>query len=252
MGEALLAGLIKAGEAPSTISFVEKRADRAAEISAKYGAVSASFEEVAAAKNVLIVVKPQDFAETLAAMKPHLSSGALLISFAAGKTLAAISSGMGADVAAIRVMPNTPTLVGLGMAGISPNSAVTADQLAFVVDFLNASGQAVVVPEEQQDAVTATSGSGPAYFFAFVEAMVAGAVKLGLSEEVATTLTVQTLLGAGAMLDQTGLSATKLRENVTSPNGTTAAALATFNAGGLADLVSSAMLAAAKRSQELA
>jgi pyrroline-5-carboxylate reductase len=198
------------------------------------------------------VVKPQDFAVTLEEIRPHLHSNSCLISFAAGKSLTAMAQLVGSEVPAIRVMPNTPTLVGLGMAGISPNEKVQADQLSFVVNFLNTAGKAVVVPENLQDAVTATSGSGPAYFFAFVEAMVAGAIKLGLPQDVATTLTVQTLIGAGAMLEQTGLSATKLRENVTSPNGTTAAALATLSEGGMSELVARAMTAAANRSQELA
>ena len=118
--------------------------------------------------------------------------------------------------------------------------------------FLSATGKAVEVEESLQDAVTATSGSGPAYFFAFAEHMIEGAMALGLSKDVATTLTAQTMLGAATLLDQSGKSATTLRENVTSPNGTTAAALASFADSGLKTMVATAMAAAAKRSQELA
>jgi pyrroline-5-carboxylate reductase len=149
-------------------------------------------------------------------------------------------------------MPNTPTLVGKGMAAVSMGSGVTDAQRDFVLGFLAATGKVIEVSEDLQDAVTATSGSGPAYFFAFVEAMVAGAKELGLSEKDATTLTVQTILGAAILLEESGKNATTLRENVTSPNGTTAAALLSFENDDLNSIVSKAMKAAHNRSQELA
>jgi pyrroline-5-carboxylate reductase len=149
-------------------------------------------------------------------------------------------------------MPNTPTLVGEGMAAASMGVGVTAEQREFVLGFLGATGKVIEVKEELQDAVTATSGSGPAYFFAFVEAMVAGAKELGLSEQDATTLTIQTIVGAAKLLDESGKSATTLRENVTSPNGTTAAALASFGNENMNSMVAKAMKAARDRSQELA
>ena len=149
-------------------------------------------------------------------------------------------------------MPNTATLVGAGMAAISLGSGVTAEQSDFVTGFLAATGKVVELPENLQDAVTATSGSGPAYFFRFIEAMVDGAKALGLSHEVATELTVQTMIGAAKLLESSGKSATTLRENVTSPNGTTAAALASLDANEISNLVATAMKAARDRSQELA
>jgi pyrroline-5-carboxylate reductase len=149
-------------------------------------------------------------------------------------------------------MPNTPTLVGAGMAAISLGAGVSANQSKFVSGFLAATGKVIEVSEDLQDAVTATSGSGPAYFFRFVEAMVDGAKALGLSDADATTLTVQTIVGAAKLLDESGKSATTLRENVTSPNGTTAAALASFESHQLGDVVAQAMKAARDRSQELA
>jgi len=152
----------------------------------------------------------------------------------------------------IRVMPNTPTMVGAGMAAASMGTGVTDAHKKFVLGFLAATGKVIEVSEDLQDAVTATSGSGPAYFFAFVEAMVAGAKELGLSQEDATTLTIQTIVGAAKLLDESGKSATTLRENVTSPNGTTAAALASFGSSDLNSMVAKAMKAASDRSQELA
>jgi pyrroline-5-carboxylate reductase len=129
---------------------------------------------------------------------------------------------------------------------------VTDQQKGFVLGFLAATGKVIEVEEALQDAVTATSGSGPAYFFAFVEAMIAGAKDLGLSHEDATTLTIQTIVGAAKLLDESGKSATTLRENVTSPNGTTAAALAILGSSDLNSRVAKAMKAARDRSQELA
>jgi pyrroline-5-carboxylate reductase len=143
-------------------------------------------------------------------------------------------------------------MVGAGMAAASMGTGVTDTQKQFVLGFLAATGKVIEVTEELQDAVTATSGSGPAYFFAFVEAMVAGAKALGLSESDATTLTIQTIVGAAQLLDESGKSPTTLRENVTSPNGTTAAALASFASNDLNSMVATAMKAARDRSQELA
>jgi pyrroline-5-carboxylate reductase len=175
-----------------------------------------------------------------------------VITFAAGKTISFISNGLGTGNPVVRVMPNTPTLVAQGMAAASMGAGVTAAQREFVLGFLGATGKVIEVTEDLQDAVTATSGSGPAYFFAFVEAMVAGAKELGLSDHDATTLTIQTIVGAAKLLDESGKSATTLRENVTSPNGTTAAALASFGNDNLNSMVAKAMKAARDRSQELA
>jgi len=253
MGEALIAALIRSGVNPGDISFAEKRDDRAAELTARYSILHRDLSEVAAqASTILIVVKPQDMGATLSELAPHLNADALLISFAAGKTIASITDGIGKSNPVIRVMPNTPALLGKGASGYSLGAGVNAAQRDFVATFLAATGKAIEVPESLQDAVTATSGSGPAYFFAFVEAMVEGSVALGLSREDATLLTIQTIVGAAALLESSGDSPTTLREKVTSPNGTTAAAIASFNGSGLNKIVAEAMAAAAKRSQELA
>lgn len=253
MGEALIAALIRSGVNPGDISFAEKRNDRAAELTARYSIIHKDLSVVAAeAATILLVVKPQDMDATLSQLAPHIATDSLLISFAAGKRIASITQGLGKSNPVIRVMPNTPALLGKGASGYSLGAGVTDPQRNFVANFLAATGKAIEVPESLQDAVTATSGSGPAYFFAFVEAMVEGSVALGLSHEDATLLTIQTIVGAAALLESSGDSPTTLREKVTSPNGTTAAAIASFNSSHLNKIVAEAMSAAAKRSQELA
>jgi len=253
MGEALIAALISSGVNPELITISEKRADRCAELIAKYSIKQAPLStNVASADALLLVVKPQDMAGVLEEIKGSINPSAVVVTFAAGKTISFISNGLGTGNPVVRVMPNTPTLVGAGMAAASMGVGVTDTQKQFVLGFLAATGTVIEVAEELQDAVTATSGSGPAYFFAFVEAMIAGAKELGLSEADATTLTVQTIVGAAKLLDESGKSATTLRENVTSPNGTTAAALASFAASDLNSMVAKAMKAASDRSQELA
>jgi pyrroline-5-carboxylate reductase len=253
MGEALIAALIRSGINPADISFAEKRSERADELASRYSIVHKDLTEVAAQSSIiLLVVKPQDMQTTLEDLAAHISADCLVISFAAGKTIASISAGLGKSNPVIRVMPNTPALVGKGASAYSLGTGVSEEHKKFIAHFLAATGKAIEVPESLQDSVTATSGSGPAYFFAFVEAMVEGAVALGLSREDASVLTIQTIVGAAALLDQSGDSPTTLREKVTSPNGTTAAALASLNNSGLHAIVADAMAAAAKRSQELA
>ena len=253
MGEALIAALIKFGMKAQSICVSEKRAERAEELIKSYGISVCEPAETAGCSDVLLlVVKPQDMASALDEIKGSIKAGALVITFAAGKSTSFISSHLGTNNPVIRVMPNTPTLVGVGMSVISRGSGATDAHAAFVSAFLGATGKVVEVPEDLQDAVTATSGSGPAYFFAFAEHMIQGAMALGLSKDVATTLTAQTMLGAATLLDQSGKSATTLRENVTSPNGTTAAALASLTESDFAGIVAKAMKAARDRSQELA
>ena len=252
MGEALLAGALKSGLSASDITFAQRSDERAAVISQRYGIARKELAEVAATDVILLCVKPKDIASLCEEIKSDLRPGSTLVSVAAGKTIEGIQAIAGPSVGVIRVMPNTPTFIGKGAAGISLVSSVNPSHADFVKKLLAASGIVIEVPEELQAAVTATSGSGPAYFFAFIEAMVEGGKKLGLSEEVATQLAVQTIVGAAGMLQESGKSAKELRENVTSPNGTTYAALMTFEAHKLSEIVASAMEASAKRSQELA
>lgn len=253
MGEALIAALIKSGFPTSSIAINEKRPDRSDELTSKYKITSLTLEELVVNSSIiLLVIKPQDMEDLLSHIKDKLDPSTLLVTFVAGKKISFITDRVGSRQPVIRVMPNTPTLVGAGMAAISLGESVTDKQSEFVRDFLQSTGKVIEVKEELQDAVTATSGSGPAYFFAFVEAMIAGARKLGLSESDAMTLTIQTIVGAAKLLTESGDSPTTLREKVTSPHGTTAAALKSLEESGLDSLVVKAMEAAKKRSQELA
>ncbi len=252
MGEALLAGLIAAGVPARNISFVEKRAERSSEIVAKFGAQPRDLEDVARDSDLLLlVVKPQDLGDVLDSCKGQVKSSALLVSFVAGKSTSFIENRLGGVSSVIRVMPNTPLLIGKGMSVLSAGTNASSQQMEFITGLLSSSGDVWSVEEELQDAVTAVSGSGPAYFFAFVEAMVSSGQSLGLDEQTSTRLAIQTIIGAAGMLQESGKSATTLRENVTSPNGTTAAALKVFTEGGLAQLVEKAMTAARDRSVEL-
>jgi pyrroline-5-carboxylate reductase len=253
MGEALISALIASGINPRTITVSEKREGRAEELKLKYDVEIAGLAaNVGKSDVILLVVKPQDMSALLTEIKPFLLEKTLLISFAAGKKIQFVIDHVGAFFPVIRVMPNTPVLVGAGMSAMSMGSNVLEFHRTFVQSFLGATGRVVEVDETLQDAVTAVSGSGPAYFFAFVEAMISAGAELGLSPEIATELTVQTLIGAAALLASSTKSATELRVNVTSPNGTTAAALKSLSESGLAGIVKSAMTAARDRSQELA
>ena len=253
MGEALISGLVSSRFPRAQIVFTEKRADRAREISSKYGAREVDLIELAKSSDViLLVVKPQDLEQLLVSIGADLNKNATLVSFAAGKTTDFVSKIVGSNISIIRVMPNTPTLIGLGMAAISLGKSVNTEQAQFVSAFLATCGKVISIEEKLQDAVTALSGSGPAYFFAFVEEMIKSGISLGLSKDQATTLAIQTMAGSAAMLEQSGKSATTLRENVTSPNGTTAAALKVFSEANLGEIVTRAMTAARDRSQELA
>ena len=253
MGEALIAALIGSGVEPSAISIVEKRPERCSELVGKYAIATDSLHNAVATNDViLLVVKPQDMQGLLGEINPHINAKALVMSFVAGKRIGFIQKNLTPSQPIVRIMPNTPTSIGLGAAGYSFGNTVTQEQRAFVTSLLAAAGKAVEVDESLQDAITATSGSGPAYFFAFVEAMVEGAVALGLSRDDATTLTIQTIVGSAALLEKSGDSPTVLREKVTSPNGTTAAALASFSDDHLSEIIARAMKAAHARSQELA
>lgn len=252
MGETLLSGLIRAGNSPTDLAVGEKRAERAAELRATYGVPVVSNIEAAAADTVLVVVKPQDMTGVLDEISAALRPGQLLISLAAGITTALIEQHVPAGVAVVRVMPNTPALVDEGMAAISGGAQATEEHLARAESLLAATGRVVRVPEVQQDAVTAISGSGPAYIFLVVEAMIDGGVALGLPREVATELTLQTLTGSAKLLRETGELPEALRAKVTSPNGTTAAAVAQLESHDVRGAFLAATEAARDRSKELA
>ena len=253
MGETLLSGLLRAGFTPEELVITERRSERAAELEAKYGVRALSNLEAAGAADVLVlVVKPQDMTALLSEIAGHVVPGNLVVSLAAGVGTEAIATHLAAGTPVVRVMPNTPALVDQGMAALSRGAHVSDEQLEQAMDLLRSCGKAIEVPEAYQDAVTAISGSGPAYVFYVVEAMIEAGVVLGLPRATATELTVQTLFGAATMIRETGTHPTVLREQVTSPGGTTAAALRTLDDHKVRAAFVSAIEAAAQRSRELA
>ena len=249
MGEALLGGLVACGWADAVdLHVVEPDAERRAVIVAAVGGVSVG-ESPVEATDAVIAVKP----DVVEAVLPALSNAGVsrVLSIAAGVRTAAIEAGMPAGTAVVRSMPNTPALVGKGASAIAGGSAATAGDLEWAAGILEAVGIVVTVDEADIDAVTGLSGSGPAYLFRMAEAMQAAGVEQGLAPEVADALTCQTLLGAATLLSESGEDPGVLRQNVTSPGGTTQAGLAVFDDADLLGLVSRVVAAATERSREL-
>ena len=252
MGETLLSGLLRAGRAPEQLVITERRSERAAELTEKYGVRALSNVEAASlADTLVLVVKPQDMDALLTEIRDHVADANLVVSLAAGITTDFIEARLQPGRAVVRVMPNTPALVDQGMAAVSAGSHVGADHLTEAQDLLAATGKVLEVPEKLQDAVTAISGSGPAYIFYVVEAMIEAGVVLGMPRATATELVIQTLYGAATMIRETGQHPTVLREQVTSPGGTTAAALRELDDHKVRAAFITAMEAAARRSAEL-
>ena len=249
IGEALIEVLLRAGLSSESLFVAEKRQERKDEIINKYDV--SEIKDYSSLDAVLFAVKPQDFMATLETISSSLSNSPLIVSFAAGIKIKSIEEKLGKGSRVIRVMPNTPMVMGRGMSAMSLGSAAFSDDQEWVRGFLSIAGEVIVVDESLQDAVTATSGSGPAYYFAFTEAVVGAARRLGISQEDAVTLASQTLIGAALMVQKSGKELNTLRENVTSPNGTTAAALKSFADSGLEEIVYKAMKAAHDRSIEL-
>ena len=253
MGTAIIKSLLTAGISANQICVFEKDPTKAADIASNLGVNLKGISEHAESCDVLfLAVKPQDLGDLLAKFNKSLKPKCLVISIAAGKTTAFIEEALGQNNPVIRVMPNTPAQIGKGVSAISAGKFAGKEDLALANQLMSASGIVVEVPENQQDAVTALSGSGPAYFFNFVEEMIKGGIALGLTEEIATKLAIGTISGSAAMLQESGLDAATLRKNVTSPNGTTAAALNVFSESNLSEIVGKAMKAARDRAQELA
>jgi pyrroline-5-carboxylate reductase len=249
IGEALIEVSLRSGLSKESLFIAEKRQERRDEIIATFGV--SEIMNYGSLDAILLAVKPQDFMATLEAISDSLSGSPLIVSFAAGIKIKSVEERLGKGSRVIRVMPNTPMVMGHGMSAISLGSAATPDDQNWVREILSNAGEVIVIDESLQDAVTATSGSGPAYYFAFTEAVVGAARRLGISQEDAVTLASQTLIGAALMVEKSGKELKTLRENVTSPNGTTAAALKSFADSGLEELVFQAMKAAHDRSIEL-
>jgi pyrroline-5-carboxylate reductase len=253
MGETLASGLIRAGRDVGDLLLTERRPERAAELRGRYGVeVISNLDAAKRAETLVIVVKPQDMTSLLDEIADEVRAGQLVISLAAGVTTALIESRLPDGVAVVRVRPNTPALVDEGMAAIAPGTHCDDDHLHEAEELLRSVGRVVHVPEYQLDAVTAISGSGPAYLYFVVEAMIEAGVHLGLPRTTASELVVQTVVGSAKMLRETGEHPIVLRERVTSPGGTTAAAVRELEDHKVRAAFMTALEAARDRSRALA
>ncbi len=249
MGQALVGGLIDAGWAqPSELAIVEVLADQRDLLTGTLPGVEVVDAPIGdAGIDTVVAVKPHYVVEVCA----NLTAPGRVISIAAGITIATIEAALPAGTAVIRVMPNTPALVGAGVSGLAAGSDATAADLDWAVGVLGAVGETVVVSEAQLDAVTGMSGSGPAYIFLVAEAMTDAGVRYGLPRPVAAKLAINTINGAGRLMTETGTDPVELRAAVTTPAGTTAAGLAALEAHGIRAAFSAAVGAATDRSIEL-
>jgi pyrroline-5-carboxylate reductase len=253
MGEALLSGLLRSGTPPADLVVSEKHEERARHLAGEYGVDAVSVAEAAKrAETLIIAVKPQDMQSLLDELSPALPDDRLVVSVAAGIPTAFIEARLPSGAAVVRVMSNTPVLVDEAMSAVSGGSHATEVHLGRTEELLGHVGKVLRVPESQLDAVTALSGSGPAYFFYLVEAMVDAGILLGLPRAVAHDLIVQTAVGAAVMLRDTKEHPVALREAVTSPAGTTIAAIKELERHGVRAAFLAALEAARDRSQELA
>lgn len=221
LGEALLSGLLRAGRKPDDVVVVVRRAERGAELGTRYGVRAVPVAGAAAADVLLVCVKPQDIEPLVTELAAHVTPESLVVSLVAGIPTSYYAKRLAPGVPVVRVMTNTPVLVDQAMSALSAGEHASEVHLARAEELLRPVGKVVRVPEAQQDAVTALSGSGPAYFFYLVEAMIDAGILLGIPRAVAADLMVQTALGAAVMLRDAGEHPVKLREAVTSPAGTT-------------------------------
>lgn len=252
LGEALVSGLLRGERTIEDLIVCERHPERSAYLSETYGVRTMSTVEATAVAGVLLIaVKPQDIAGLLAELAPGVGPDHLVISVAAGIPTARIERSLPAGTPVVRVMPNTPALVDQAMSAISPGTHAGEEHLVATELILASVGKVVRVPEAHQDAVTALSGSGPAYFFFLVEAMIDAGILLGLPRALAADLIVQTALGAATMLRDSGEHPVQLREAVTSPGGTTISAIRELERHGVRHALIAAIEAARDRSAEL-
>jgi pyrroline-5-carboxylate reductase len=206
---------------------------------------------VASSELLVLAVKPQAMSSLLTEIRPAVSGRHLIVSIAAGISLRQLSDGLGSDRRLVRVMPNTPCLVGASASGYAPGDAATPEDISLVDRLLNAVGRAFRLPEHLLDAVTGLSGSGPAFVYVMIEALSDGGVRMGLPRDVATALATQTVFGAAKMVLETGSHPAVLKDMVSSPGGTTIAGLHALERGGLRAALMDAVEAATRRSVEL-
>ncbi len=255
MGEALVSGLIRSGgRSADEITVTVRREERARELAERYGVATtvSNAEAAQAADTLVLMVKPQDMEALLGQIAGSVRGDQLVISFAAGIRTSFVEKHLPAGVPVVRVMSNVAVLVDEAMSVVAPGSHADDKHLSVAEELLGYVGRVLRLPETHLDAITATSGSGPAYFFLLAEAMIEACILLGLSRDVATELIIQTMLGSAKMLRDTGKHPVELREMVTSPGGTTIAAIRILEETGVRAAFLNAIDAARHRSAELA
>lgn len=254
LGESLLRGFLSSGwREPADIVVTARRAERRDSLAETYGvdAIESNADAVASSRLVIVAVKPQDVDSVLQEIAPAVSPEHTLLSVAAGITTGFIESHLPPGARVVRAMPNAPALVHEGIAGISPGRSATGEDLELAEDALGHLGAVVRLDEKDLDAVTALSGSGPAYFALLAEAMIEAGLLLGLSREISTRLVVQTMLGSALLLRDEKMHPVELREAVTSPGGTTTRAIRELERSGVRAAFLNAINAATERSREL-
>jgi pyrroline-5-carboxylate reductase len=255
IGESLLSGLLSSGwRTPQEIIVTSRRAERVDELVERYGVrgTTSNVEAVPGADVIVVAIKPQDFDAVLGEIGPVVSEGQTILSVAAAITTASIEARLPAGVPVVRAMPNAPSTVHEGIAGICAGAHSDEEHLALAEEVLSHLGAVVRVQERYMDAVTAVSGSGPAYFALLAEAMIEAGILLGLTREISTQLVVQTMFGSAKLLRDEKMHPVELREMVTSPGGTSIRAIRELEQAGVRAAFLNAIQAAMERSRELA
>ena len=259
MGKAILSGLLAAGTSPKSIRVTTNSKASAEAISSSNGVQATALESDSTANSssakdadlVILAVKPNMILETLKEIATSLKPNCLVVSVAAGITTKAMEEQLSGNSAVVRAMPNTPSVVGLGVTGISKGSNVSDQQLDLAVKLFSSVGKVLVVDEGKIDALSTISGSGPAYVFYFAEKLIAAAKSLGFSDQEASLMVKETFLGSATLLATSSSSPEELRKQVTSPNGTTMQATGRFDAADLEKVFIEATEAALARAKEL-
>lgn len=255
MGEALVAGLLASGwRKPDEITVTARREERLDELTTAHGvdATLDNSQAVRGAEVIVLACKPQDIEALLTGISTDVAADQTILSVVAAIKIGQIESLLAADVPVVRAMPNTPSIVHEGMAGVAGGRFADESHMKLAVDVLTHVGRVVTVDEDYLDAVTAISGSGPAYFALLAEAMIEAGILLGLAREVSTELVVQTMLGSAKLLRDEHMHPVELREMVTSPGGTTTRAIRVLEQSGVRAAFLNAIQAAMERSKELA
>jgi len=252
MGEALTSGLLRAGRPPSSVIVAVRREERGAELRTRYGVEAVTVAEAAkVGTTIVLAVKPQDMASALDEIAPCVPAGRLIVSVAAGITTSFIERRLGQELPVVRVMSNTPVHVDQAMSVISPGRFAGQEHLRRTEELLSPVGKVLRIPESQQDAATALSGSGPAYVYYLVESMVDAGILLGIPRGMALDMVIQAVFGAATMLRESGEHPVLLREAVTSPAGTTISAIRELEKHGVRAAFLAAIEAARDRGREL-